>query len=60
MLARESAVQALAAPREARATPKQIQQDSRWIHELEREIRRKEMTLAEPAALLDCSACDIA
>lgn len=49
---RESAVQALAAPGEARATPKQTQQDRRRIRELEREVRRKEKALAETAALL--------
>lgn len=49
---RESATQALAAPAEARASPKQTKQDRRRIQELERELRRKEKALAETAALL--------
>jgi len=49
---RESAMQALALPDEARASPSQTRQDQRRIKELERELRRKEKALAEAAALL--------
>lgn len=49
---RSSAVQALAAPEETRATPQQTRHDHRRIKELEREIRRKDKALAETAALL--------
>lgn len=49
---RQSATQALAAPEEARASPKQTQQDKRRIKELERDLRRKNAALAETAALL--------
>ena len=49
---RESAMQALALPDEARASPSQTRQDQRRIKELERELRRKEKALAETAALL--------
>lgn len=47
-----SAVQSLAAPEEARASPSQTKQDKRRIKELEREVRRKDKALAETAALL--------
>lgn len=49
---RDSAVQALAAPEESRASPQQTKQDRRRIKELEREVRRKDRALAETAALL--------
>jgi transposase-like protein len=49
---RQAAVQALAAPEEARASPQQTKQDRRRIQELEREVRRKDKALAETAALL--------
>jgi hypothetical protein len=49
---RQSATQALAEPEEARASPKQTQQDRRRIRELERDLRRKNAALAETAALL--------
>ena len=49
---RQSAVQALAEPEEARASPQQTKQDRRRIRELEREVRRKDKALAETAALL--------
>jgi len=47
-----SAVQSLAAPEEARASPLQTKEDKRRIKELERELRRKDKALAETAALL--------
>lgn len=49
---RDGATQALADPEEARASPRQTQQDRRRIKELERELRRKDKALAETAALL--------
>lgn len=49
---RSSAVEALAAPEETRASPLQTRQDHRRIKELERELRRKDRALAETAALL--------
>ena len=49
---RESATQALAAPEEARASPQQTRQDRRRIKALEREVLRKDKSLAETAALL--------
>jgi transposase len=49
---RASATQALAAPEEARASPKETAADRRRIKELERELRRKDKALAETAALL--------
>jgi len=49
---RGSAVQALAAPEESRASPQQTRHDHRRIKELERELRRKDKALAETAALL--------
>ena len=49
---RQSAVQALGEPEEARASPQQTKQDRRRIRELEREVRRKDKALAETAALL--------
>lgn len=52
---RQSATQVLAEPEEARASPQQTQQDRRRIKELERELRRKDRSLAETAALLALS-----
>jgi len=49
---RQSAVQALTKPEEARASPQQTRQDRRRIQELERELRRKDKALAETATLL--------
>jgi transposase len=49
---RQSATQALAAPEEARASPSQTKQDRRRIKELERDLQRKNMALAETTALL--------
>jgi transposase len=49
---RASATQALAAPEEQRASPKETAADRRRIKELERELRRKDKALAETAALL--------
>jgi transposase len=49
---RDNAMQALAAPEEARASPSQTKEDRRRIKELEREVRRKDKALAETAALL--------
>jgi hypothetical protein len=49
---RESATQALAAPEDARASPRQTKLDRRRIKELEREVSRKDKALAETAALL--------
>jgi hypothetical protein len=49
---RQSAIQALATPEEARASPQQTRSDRRRILELERELRRKDKALAETAALL--------
>ena len=49
---RESATTALAQPEEARASPQQTRGDKRKIKELERDLRRKEKTLAEGAELL--------
>lgn len=49
---RQSALQALARPEEARASPQQTRQDRRRIQELERELRRKDKALAETATLL--------
>jgi transposase len=49
---RDNAMQALAAPEEARASPSQTKEDRRRIKELEREVRRKDKALAEAAALL--------
>jgi len=49
---RQSATHALAEPEEARASPQQTKHDRRRIKELERELRRKNHTLAETAALL--------
>ena len=49
---RDNAIQALAEPEEARASPQQTKQDRRRIRELEREVRRKDRALAETAALL--------
>lgn len=49
---RQSAVQALTKPEEARASPHQTRQDRRRIQELERELRRKDKALAETATLL--------
>jgi ssRNA-specific RNase YbeY (16S rRNA maturation enzyme) len=49
---RDSAMQALADPEEARASLQQTKQDRRRIKELEREVRRKDKALAETAALL--------
>jgi transposase-like protein len=43
---RQSAVQALAEPEEARASPQQTKQDHRRIREIERELRRKDKALA--------------
>ncbi len=49
---RESATQALVAPEDARASPRQSKLDRRRIKELEREVSRKDKALAETAALL--------
>ncbi len=49
---RSSAMQALAAPEEVRASPSQTREDRKRIKELEREVRRKDKALAETAALL--------
>lgn len=49
---REAAIQALADPQEARATPQQTRIDQRRIKELERNVRRKDKALAETTALL--------
>ena len=49
---RASATQALAAPEERRASPKETAADRKRIKELERELRRKDKALAETAALL--------
>lgn len=49
---RDSATQALAAPEEQRASPKETAADRKRIKELERELRRKDKALAETAALL--------
>jgi transposase len=49
---RDSAMQALAAAGEQRASPRQTQDDRRRIKELERDLRRKDKALAETAALL--------
>lgn len=49
---RESATQALAAPEDVRASPRQTKLDRRRIKELEREVSRKDKALAETAALL--------
>lgn len=49
---RQSAVQALTQPAQARASPQQTRQDRRRIQELERELRRKDKALAETATLL--------
>ena len=49
---RQAAVQALAEPEEARASPQQTKHDRRRIKELERELRRKDKALAETTALL--------
>jgi len=49
---RESATQALVAPEDARASPRQTKLDRRRIKELEREVSRKDKALAETAALL--------
>lgn len=49
---RLSALQALAKPAEARASPQQTRQDRRRIQELERELLRKDKALAETATLL--------
>ena len=49
---RESATQALASPEDARASPSQTKQYRRRIHELKRDLRRKNAALAEMAALL--------
>lgn len=49
---RQSALQALTKPAEARASPQQTRQDRRRIQELERELRRKDKALAETATLL--------
>ena len=48
----QNAMQALAAPEEARASPQQTRHDQHRIKELERELRRKDKALAETAALL--------
>jgi transposase len=49
---RQSAIQALTKPEEARVSPQQTRQDRRRIQELERELRRKDKALAETATLL--------
>ena len=49
---RQSATAALAAPEEIRASPQQTRKTQRRIHELEREVGRKDKALAETAALL--------
>ena len=49
---REAAMQALADPEDARATPQQTRADRRRIKELERDVRRKDKALAETTALL--------
>lgn len=49
---RQSAMAALSAPEEARASPGQTREDKRRIRDLERELKRKEKALAEAAALL--------
>jgi hypothetical protein len=49
---RQSAMQALSAPEDARASPQQTRQDKRRIKDLEREVKRKDKALAETAALL--------
>jgi transposase-like protein len=49
---RASATTALAEPEEARASPQTTRQDRKRIKELERELLRKDLALAETAALL--------
>ena len=49
---RSTAIEALAKPGEARATPQQTREDKQRIRKLEREINRKDKALAETAALL--------
>ena len=49
---RSSAMAALAAPEEARATPQATRSDRKRIKELERDLLRKDRALAETAALL--------
>lgn len=49
---RQSAIQALAAPEEARASRSDTKADRQRIKVLERELRRKDKALAEAAALL--------
>ena len=49
---RTSAMAALAAPEEARASPQATRQDRKRIKELERDLLRKDRALAETAALL--------
>lgn len=49
---RQSATQALATPQQVRASPGQTQQDRRRIRELERDLQRKNLALAETTALL--------
>ncbi len=49
---RESAMAALAAPEETRASPQQTRKAQKRIKELEREVNRKDKALAETAALL--------
>ena len=49
---RESAMQPVAEPEEAPASPQQTKHDRRHMKELEHEVRRKDGALAEAAALL--------
>lgn len=49
---RQGALDALADPQEARATPQATQADKRRIQELERDLLRKDRALAETTALL--------
>ena len=49
---RSSATTALAEPEEVRASPHATRQDKKRIKELERELLRKDLALAETAALL--------
>ena len=49
---RTSATQALSAPEEQRASPKETAADRKRIKELERDLLRKDRALAETAALL--------
>ncbi len=53
---RQGAIDALADPEEARATPQATRADKRRIHELERDLLRKDRALAETTALLVLAA----